>query len=233
VTVAPAASSAGSITRRGKLWPVLLMLIGGTVGFVAVAADLLWHGQLYRWDDPVRIFLHEHSTPMGVIFFSSLSFLGEYQALLPFGLVGGGYLFLRGRYYPLGVWAFTLLGCAALNETLKKLFKVPRPDRYTYYAFPPHEGYSFPSGHTMGVAVMAGAIILFAAHLGLISRKQTFLAAAAAVVLSLAVAFALMYMGVHTLTDVLGGLAVSTAWVGVIGSLLTVWPLEPVGSIKR
>jgi undecaprenyl-diphosphatase len=110
-----------------------------------------------------------------------------------------------------------------LNESLKRLFHVPRPDRLTFYVFPAHTGYSFPSGHTMGVTITAGTLLLLASRLHWLPPQKIRLAAAATLLLSLAVAFALLYMGVHTLTDVLSALAVSLAWLGAIHWMITRW----------
>jgi undecaprenyl-diphosphatase len=198
----------------------LLTLLTGTIVFVAIAADQLYHGQLFRWNGPIRLFLHEHSTPAGVLFFSALSGLGEFAFLLPFALVVGILLLRRRKIRATLLWATALLGCVVLNESLKRFFQVPRPDRLTFYVFPSHAGYSFPSGHTMGVTITAGTLVLLASHLHLLSPRHVRWAATATILLALLIAFSLMYMGVHTLTDVLAALAVSLAWLGVIRLLI-------------
>ena len=206
---------------RAKSWLPLTMLLSGAAAFLAIAADLHFHGLLSQCDEPIHKFLHTHSDPFGVILFSALSFLGEFALLGPFAFAVGIYLFLQRRLRPLFIWATALLGSAIINESLKHLFKVPRPTRYTYYVWETtHPGYSFPSGHTMGVAITAGALVLLARHLELITPKTFPRATAAVIALSLAVAFALLYMGVHTLTDVLSALAISLAWLGAIALLL-------------
>jgi undecaprenyl-diphosphatase len=200
----------------------LSTLLAGTAAFIAVAADLHYHGLLAQWDQPIARFLHNHSSPIPVICCSALSFLGEFGVLFPFALLVGLYLLYKRRLFAAIIWAIALLGSVALNESLKRYFKVPRPDHYTYYVWPPGHriGYSFPSGHTMGVAITAGTLLLLAAHLHLLTKKQSRLAAAAATTLSLAVAFSLLYMGVHTLTDILSALALATAWLSIISLLL-------------
>jgi len=205
-----------------RLWPTGLMIVGGVAAFGAFAADLLCKGLIYRWGDSNRYYFHEHATQGGVLVCSGISALGEFAFLLPYGVVVGAFLFYRRERYATVLWSIALLGSAVLNEILKHLFKIPRPEQYTFYAFPAasEAGYSFPSGHTMGVAIVAGATVIFASHLGLVSRNQFRLAAAGAIFVSLLVAFSLLYIGVHTLIDVLAALAVSTAWLGVIRLLL-------------
>ena len=190
-------------TRR--LWPILAIIIGGFGAFVDIALDLIYHGQIYRWDEPVAVYLHQHATPWGTFFFSGLSGLGELAVLFPYAVLIGGSLLYRRRIWATILWAMSLIGCMVINEGLKQFFKVPRPTEFTFYAFGPHPGYSFPSGHTMGVAITAGVTVLFVSRFGLLSRRETRLAIAAACALSISVAFALIYVGVHTLIDVLGG----------------------------
>jgi membrane-associated phospholipid phosphatase len=219
-------------TTTPKQWPSLLALLAGTLAFLAIAADQLFHGQLFRWNDPIRLTLHTHSTPGGVLFFSALSALGEFAFLFPFVLAIGILLWWQHQKRATLVWAIALLGSVVLNESLKNLFQVPRPDRLTFYVFAPHTGYSFPSGHTMGVTITAGTLLLLATRLRWLTPKKIRLATLATILLSLAVAFALMYMGVHTLTDVLSALAVSLAWLGAIRWMITRW-LPPIHDVNE
>ncbi len=217
-----AVSGTQKLSPSIRLWPTVLMIIGGVTAFGAFAADLLCKGLIYRWGDSIRYYFHEHATQAGVLVCSGISALGEFAFLLPYGVAVGAFLLYRRERYVTVLWSVALLGSAVLNETLKHLFKIPRPEQYTFYAFPAasEAGYSFPSGHTMGVAIVAGATVMFASHVGLISRNQFRLAAVGAIFMSLLVAFSLLYIGVHTLIDVLAALAASTAWLGVIRFVL-------------
>jgi undecaprenyl-diphosphatase len=93
---------------------------------------------------------------------------------------------------------------------------------YSYYVFKASAGYSFPSGHTMAVAITAGAIALVWMHHVRMSVSRRWLIGLAVAVISVLEAASLMYIGVHYLTDVLGGLGVSLAWLGVVRLLLPV-----------
>lgn len=220
----------GEPQRRGPLGAPLGLLIGGLLAFVAIAADEVFHGRLFQFNAPIALYFHEHNTPLGVVVFSAISYLGDFKILLPYGLFVGVWLFLRPRQgYTIWLWGTMLIGCALLNEVLKHLFKVPRPMRYTFYLFPlRHPGYSFPSGHTMGVTITAAATTLFAIQLNLLTKKQRGPAIAGAAFLGCLVAFSLLYMGVHTFTEVLAGLAVSAMWVGAIATVIALKPLRPL-----
>lgn len=115
-------------------------------------------------------------------------------------------------YWCLNKWAgsFMLLnfsGAYMMNQTLKNIFCINRPFIQDSRLQPYTEatGYSFPSGHTMlGTAVYSSAAVWQ-------RRKKWFVALCA--VLTLLTAFGRNWLGVHTLKDVLVGMAVSLAVV--------------------
>ncbi|HVX85857.1 MAG TPA: phosphatase PAP2 family protein [Phycisphaerae bacterium] len=201
---------------RPPLWTPIALTALGAAGFAAVAADLHFHGQLARWNDPVSIALHQRNTPGGIILFSGLSYLGDIKIILAVMVAVVAWLWKTGRRRSLILWLIALAGSAILNQVFKDIFQVARPDRWTYYVFAPGAGYSFPSGHTMAVGVTAGTLTLLLLHHFPLPPRTRLLAGAAVAALTILVAFALLYMGVHTLTDVLGGLALTMAWLGVL-----------------
>ena len=206
--------------RKQNTLPLLTTLTA-SLAFLAICADLHFHGLLSRADEPLRAFLHNHTQPLLIVFCSALSSLGEFGVLFPIAFFVAGYLLALRRRAHILVWITALLGSVGMNEALKQLFKVPRPDRYTYYVWDPlHPGYSFPSGHTMGVAITAGTLYLIARHLHMIPRRYLKLATTTVIALPLAVAAALMYVGVHSLTDVLAALTLSLAWLSVVALAL-------------
>ncbi|MGN6367428.1 MAG: phosphatase PAP2 family protein [Phycisphaerae bacterium] len=216
--------------QKSKMIFPLSALLAGTLAFLAIAADLHFHGLLHQADDPLRAFFHFHSQPLLIILCSGLSFLGEFSVLFPIAFFVAGYLLALRRRAHTVIWIIALLGSVGMNESLKHYFKVPRPTRFTYYVWDTtkNPGYSFPSGHTMGVAITVGAAYLIARHLRLIPHRYFKRITAAALALPLAVAFSLLYVGVHSLTDVLAALALATAWLGVIALLLTRVPCPPI-----
>lgn len=107
---------------------------------------------------------------------------------------------------------FTLLVSAGLNTAVKNIFRVPRPigapgvrSIYTESA----GGYSFPSGHTQSAAV---AYTFLARR---IAKRWAWGVAAGLIVL---VAISRMYLGLHTLQDVLCGAA-----LGILCALICPW----------
>jgi undecaprenyl-diphosphatase len=201
-------------------WPGWAMIVGGVVGFAAVAADLVYRGAIQRLDVPIQKYFHENASPVATFVFSGVSGLGNAALIVALGIVVGLALGKRKRWRSLVVWAAALIGSGIINPTLKAIFQVPRPERYTFYSFMPGSGYSFPSGHTMAVAVASGALAIVLLHNVAMGAPRRWMIAAAAVAVSLMESLALMVIGVHVLTEVLGALMVSAAWLGVIYLLL-------------
>ena len=101
--------------------------------------------------------------------------------------------------------AFLILS-ALLNSLLKDFFDDPRPD--LAFALDGRVGgsYGFPSGHAQLAVVTWGALAIFAG---------TRAAALAATVMIIGICFSRLYLGVHDIEDVAGGLT-----LGVLSLLL-------------
>ncbi|WP_405496724.1 phosphatase PAP2 family protein [Streptomyces sp. NBC_00096] len=114
--------------------------------------------------------------------------------------------------------AAALLLCLGAGQTLRYaamlLIARPRPDRGDWAAYA--SGWSYPSGHTATAAITAGLLIaaLFLRGSG-VPRTAVALIAAWGV----AVGLTRVHLGVHWLSDVLGGWIFATAWLGLLASV--------------
>lgn len=132
----------------------------------------------------------------------------------------GGQAVIALVYWCICKWAGSLMllnfsSAYMTNQTLKNIFCVQRPflldERLQPYVSA--SGYSFPSGHTMlGTAVYASAAVWQ-------RRRKWFVALCA--LMTLLTAFGRNWIGVHTIKDVLAGIAVSCAVV-----FLNLWLLK-------
>jgi undecaprenyl-diphosphatase len=110
------------------------------------------------------------------------------------------------RWLPVFLIAVTI-GQTLMSGLIKDLLDRVRP---TANPIAHTLGPSFPSGHTTGAAACFAA---FALVLGRgRSRNVQSLLAGAAVFVAIAVAASRVLLGVHWLTDVIGGLALGWAW---------------------
>ncbi len=141
-----------------------------------------------------------------------LTRLGEETAFLVIAIILLWCVDKKRGYFVLFVGFAGILA----NQTLKLLFRVPRP-WVLDPAFQPVEGakaaatgYSFPSGHTQSAVGAFGAIAL--------TDKKRWMKVSA-VALAVLVAFSRMYLGVHTPQDVL---------VSVVIAITLIFALRPV-----
>jgi membrane-associated phospholipid phosphatase len=131
-----------------------------------------------------------------------------------------GALSLIRRAPRLAIWiAVTVAGEAALDITMKTVFARVRPtfpDPVMHAA-----GGSYPSGHAFGSFVGSAVIVLVV--LPLLSRRARTAVIAAAVLVVLGVGFARVGLGVHYVTDVLGGWLIGAAWVALSAAAFQSW----------
>jgi undecaprenyl-diphosphatase len=120
-------------------------------------------------------------------------------------------LALRRRWRLAGYLAVTGAGALVLDPVLKALVGRLRPVVAHPVAHAP--GNSFPSGHALGSIVCYGAVFLVflpAAR----GRWHRWFAAATAVIIG-AVGVSRVLLGVHYISDVVGGWAIGIAWLGL------------------
>jgi undecaprenyl-diphosphatase len=101
-------------------------------------------------------------------------------------------------------------GAEVVNGVLKLAFHRPRPE----LAFLHLETYSFPSGHSTAVTAAFGALAFLLWPAMRSPRRRVALVAAAVCLIAL-VGFSRLYLGVHYLSDVLGGFALGATWLSL------------------
>ena len=122
-------------------------------------------------------------------------------------------LLLRRREWWTAAWLVTAIGLIGpLNTVLKNYFGRVRPDFAQGGAR--LESLSFPSGHSSGIATLVTVALVLAWPL--LAGRARHLALAAGIALVLLVGLTRMWLGVHFLSDVLGGWSLGVGW-----SLLT------------
>ncbi len=143
-------------------------------------------------------------------FFTTLTIIGTPVGLAFIVLIACCVLALKKRWR----WAAYLLVTTALggllNLQLKAFFARARPDLAE--ALRDAHGYSFPSGHAMGSAVCFGALAYLAMRV-LPRWRYRAAAIAFACTMILAISASRIYLGVHWISDVGGGIAAGLIWL--------------------
>ena len=186
--------------------------------FARVAEDYLTNDPLARWDVRLARWLAGERSSVGNDFFRVLTYVGSPAAALAISFIACVVLYRRRRLAEVALLTVVLAGGELLNVILKLAFHRPRPE----VAFLHLDTYSFPSGHAMLSTAAYGTLAYLAW-----SRWRTTPARVAvvlgAVVLVGLISFSRLYLGVHYLSDVLGGAAGGVFWLAVSIALYTLY----------
>ena len=195
-------------------------LLGIAVTLVGIPFGLLLHqvtsdGPLTSLDESAAQWLHTRLVDNDLVgtVLRAVSFTGK-PIFLTFALgLPGLWLLRRGARKLVLFLAVVSIGGGAIDTVVKIAVGRPRPefDEPIATAF----GNSFPSGHSMSSLVCYGALLLI--FLPLISRQWRPVAVGVTVLWVVLIGFSRLALGVHFISDVLGGYVLGAAWL--IGSV--------------
>ena len=203
-------------------WRLLLLFVGVLVPlfiFGKLAREVS-EREVFPFDAPLLLYLHNHATPAWDRIMLTLSLLGFRFGVVPVDIAVGLVLLARHRRGDLFFWIASVGGTAVLNLAAKSSFERVRPDYWISMA--PETTYSFPSGHAMSSMALAVA----AAVLAWPTRWRwpvTILGG----LFTLLVGISRAYLGVHYPSDILAGWAASLAWVIGVSLALYRSPAKP------
>lgn len=188
------------MTRHRRLVGFLMMLL-------ISAALALSLERLTPLDLKVSAFLAERRGPVLTPFFLFVT-----QLASPLALIIGSLcllLVVRRQHYQVPLFA-NLIISVMLNLGLKDIFVRPRPQGL--YPLVLESGFSFPSGHAMAALSFYGfAVYLLKRSVRSFPRGRS-LRLGAGLLIGL-VGLSRVYLGVHYLSDVVGGFAVAGAYL--------------------
>ena len=191
-----------------------------TVGFLACALIVLAFGLLARevfevsgsarFDREVTIWARAVPLPGGGATAAAVSFFGSFPFLGPATLAVVAVLWWKKRHISAILFLGSVLGGFGLELILKLVFHRTRPDLVPTLAR--ELTYAFPSGHATMATVFFGGLAAIVFHLTRERRPRTAAVVGAALAIG-SVAFSRIYLGVHWLTDVAGGILIGLFWV--------------------
>jgi undecaprenyl-diphosphatase len=199
----------------------LAALVGGTVAFVALLALVTTRSPLVAADRAVAAALNSAvaGRPLLLSALGLVTDLGGSPASWIVLTTLTAWLLIR-RQRRLAVFvAVTGLGAWVLGVGLKELVGRLRPMVEVPVATAP--GPSFPSGHALGSTVTYGVLLLV--FLPVLPRRARIPTAVAATVLVVAIGFTRVALGVHFLSDVLGGWLLGLGWLAVTTTAFRAW----------
>ena len=175
-----------------------------------ISAVLVATGVLQEWDGMLLLTLRQGADPSqprapelitGAVLL--LTAFGGQMVLVPVAVVAASLLVATRRRIEALVLTMASASGLLLNEGLKLLFARPRPD------IVPHllamDGFSFPSGHAMLSVIVYGFLLHECWRMmGVPPRRRSLLNVMVAGLIML-IGMTRPYIGVHYMTDVLGG----------------------------
>jgi undecaprenyl-diphosphatase len=163
-----------------------------------------------------------HGAPGAVGPLQVVSWLGRAVWLAAVVAVGASVLWRRGRRRLAAFLVVTAVGGGLLNTAVKIAVDRPRPvvDHPVSTAF----GKSFPSGHSMASTVCYGALLT--SFLPWVPRRARTPVVGATVLLVVAIGCSRLLVGVHFLSDVVGGFLLGAAWLAGAVAVFQVWRAE-------
>jgi undecaprenyl-diphosphatase len=163
-------------------------------------------GSLLEW-------MHRHATPVGMAVCVAISHLGSPLAMTLLAFAGAFALAALDEWIVLSGWVAAFSGAAFLDRWLKLAIHRPRPAYAA--ALLHHPTWSFPSGHAMGSLVGYGMLAyVLVLRVGGPRRTKTLIVLGAALLIA-AIGVSRLYLGVHYLSDVLGGYAAGMLWLSL------------------
>ena len=204
------------VPRPTRLFEAVIVLSLGVAVLSLLLFTWLGHemleGDTLRFDDSVRLWVHEFASPGMTRAMTLVSSLGSRVLIAQLAVVMIIFAWLRWRRA--AIWlAITMAGALLLEVALKWAYHRPRPEAF-FGSLP--NSYSFPSGHALTslcfYGVMAG---LLSARIK--SLPWRIVMWTLAVLLIVSIGLSRIYLGVHYPSDVLAGYLAATLWVtGII-----------------
>jgi undecaprenyl-diphosphatase len=208
---------------------LLLAIFSGWI-FGALAEDILSRDSMTLYDAGVSRWLLSLATEDSSQFFFLVTLLGSAWFIFTASLLISSWLVWRKQWLQLGALIFSVVGGALLNVVLKNIFLRPRPDFPNNFYY--ESGYSFPSGHAMLSVLFYGMTAYLIASQGFSWKTQIRLGVTA-FTFSLLIGFSRIFLGVHYLTDVLGGWSAGVVWLIVCIATLKFAQLPRIKVLKK
>ncbi len=198
--------------------PVAAILVAGALltawagdGFIDLAENVRAKSStLVQTDAQIHDWSVTERSPGATTFFTVMTIIGGPVSVALIVAVIGVILAIRRHWRWLIYLLVTAGGGSLLNLELKRYFARARPD--VAEMLRRANGYSFPSGHAMGSAVVFGALA-YLAFRAIRSWPAKTAVMAFLYTLLAAIALSRVYLGVHWVSDVLAGVTAGTVWV--------------------
>lgn len=205
----------------------LLAAAGGAVWLFLSLADEVTDGETGEIDRFLIMSLRtpgDPADPVGPRWFEEMmrdvTALGGFTFLTLFVVIAAAALAFYRKRRQAVVLAVSIVLATLANDALKQVFERARPEVVAHGSYV--YTHSFPSGHSM---LSAATFLTTAAILSSLQtrRRAKVFIFTIAILVTAAVGFSRVYLGVHWPTDVLGGWTLGAAWALLARLVLGLW----------
>jgi undecaprenyl-diphosphatase len=213
ITAARSPRRAVRLTSRVVLGLTAVLLAAVALASLVLAARAhsgAVHRLDIRLDDRINRFVHQH--PGQTLAWKAVTDIGGPTTWRILGAIAAVGLWVRRQGRLAVLVAVAMAGAALLSGLLKVVVDRARPvvPDPVYHA----GGGSFPSGHALtSFTALALLVLLVGPHL---TRRARALLVAAAALVAVAIGLSRLMLGVHYLTDVLGGWLLAALWLTTV-----------------
>lgn len=207
---------------RATLFGLALVLVA--VPFSYLLFQVVGKGPFTRWDVRTAESIHRWVLrhPSVVHGLNVVSLFGKPPTLAVLITVGAAYVFWRGRRRLALFLVVTVVGGGLVDTAVKLAVHRPRPqlDHPLAHAL----GKSFPSGHAMSSIITYGVLLLV--FFPVLSRIWRLVVFVVVVFLVAAIGASRLLLGVHFVSDVVGGWILGLAWLALVTAAFSIWRRE-------
>ena len=177
------------------------------MGFL-IAAKKVRADELRDFDGKIIDFIQGHITSSLTAFMEGITFFGGKTWIIAAVLILTVLFFFVKRRYAVYLLVTSATG-SLLNILLKQLFQRERPDIYPLITV---EGYSFPSGHSMGSFIFYISLAVVLSKWSKSKLLDSVIILLFAILIML-IGISRIYLGVHYPSDVIAGFCAGGCWV--------------------
>lgn len=161
-------------------------------------------------DNLVENFFLLIRNPLGINFFSCITWLGEWKLVIFFVILVVALFRLKGKKEYILSFLITVGGAEISGQIIKILFHRARPDG----GLEAENTFSFPSGHAL-IAVAFYGFLVYYFWCVVKNKTQKYLCLGAGLALILLIGLSRLYLGVHYFSDVIGGYLLGAIWLAI------------------
>lgn len=161
-------------------------------------------------DQLIMNFFMSARTPLGVKFFSAITWLGECRVLIFAAIVFTLFFWIKNKREFILPFLIAIGGAEISGQVIKILIQRPRP----LGGLETESTFSFPSGHALISAAFFGFLIYyFWQNSRRRARKVAFLIFG--IILILLIGVSRLYLGAHYVSDVVAGCLLGFIWLWI------------------